>query len=88
MKKWDPHALVAVILAGGVTGVLVLLIVVEFFPHHGHVSDAEAAALTTVLGAVVGALSTYLGMDYRDRHKPPRCPFCGRSLDDDDDDKE
>jgi uncharacterized membrane protein YccC len=80
VRKWDPHALVAVILAFGVTGTLVLLIVVEFVPHHGHVSDAEAAALSTALGAAIGAIATYLGIEHRN-NRPARCPHCGHSLD-------
>jgi hypothetical protein len=83
VRKWDPHALVAVILAFGVTGTLVLLIAVEFIPHHGHVSDAEAAALSTALGAAIGAIATYLGIEHQNgkRRSPIRCPYCGEPLD-------
>jgi hypothetical protein len=59
--KWNGRDVVAIILSVGVSGTIVLLIVVEFVPHHGHVSDEEAAALSTALGAAIGALATYLG---------------------------
>jgi hypothetical protein len=61
--------LVAIILAIGVSVTLVLLIVVEFFPSHGHVSDEEAAVLSTALGAAIGALATYLGTSRGDSDK-------------------
>jgi hypothetical protein len=61
MRRWNGRDIVAIILAIGVSGTIVLLIVVEFVPHHGHVSDEEAAALSTALGAAIGALATYLG---------------------------
>lgn len=52
----------AVVLATGVSLTLILLIAVEFFSGHGHVSDQEAGVLSTALGAAVGALATYLGV--------------------------
>jgi len=66
--KWKGRDLVAVILAIGVTITLVLLIIVEFFPHHGHVSDQEAGVLSVALGAAIGALATYLGGNGKDKH--------------------
>jgi len=63
MHKWSGRDIVAIVLAAGVALTLVLLIAVEFVSHHGHVSDQEAAVLSTALGAVVGALATYLGAD-------------------------
>ena len=66
--------MVAIILAIGVTSTVILLIIVELVPHHGHVSDREADTLSVALGAAVGALATYLGHGKRHR-------------DDDEDDK-
>jgi len=58
--KWDWHAIVVIILAVGATTTLILLAVMEL-QRDGHVTDAEATLLATVLGAVIGAIATYLG---------------------------
>jgi len=58
--KWDWHAIVVIILAIGAVTTLILLAVMEL-QRDGHVTDAEATLLATVLGAVIGAIATYLG---------------------------
>jgi hypothetical protein len=64
--KWDGRDLVAIILATGVSSTIILLILVELVPHHSHVSDREADALSVALGAAIGALATYLGGKHKD----------------------
>jgi len=66
VNKWSGRDIVAIILATGVMLTLVLLVAVEFFSSHGHVSDQEAGVLSTALGAAVGALATYLGVGRKD----------------------
>ena len=55
------HALVAVILALGAATTIVLLAVMELI-RDGNVTAEEATLLSTALGAVVGAVATYLGI--------------------------
>jgi len=64
--SWDWHAIVAIILALGAASSIVLLTVMEL-TRDGHVTPEEATLLSTVLGAAVGAVATYLGG--RDRPK-------------------
>lgn len=61
MSGIDWRALCAVILAVGVTAAVIILCL-ETITHLGPVSDSEAAVLSTVLGAAVGAVATYLGI--------------------------
>jgi membrane protein DedA with SNARE-associated domain len=60
VDKWDWSAIVAVILAVGVTGSLLLLSFGELF-HDGHLTEAETTTVSTLLGAGIGAIATYLG---------------------------
>jgi hypothetical protein len=60
-RDWRP--VVAIILTVGVMAVVVILAIGEVFhtgPHE-HLSDTESTLLSTVLGAGVGAIATYLG---------------------------
>jgi len=66
--KWSGPDTVAIILALGVASTVILLILVELIPHHGHISDREADTLSVALGAAVGALATYLGQS-KSKHK-------------------
>lgn len=60
MKAPSPRGLTAVILAGGLAvSVIALAIGAELA--NKTLSEQEASVLSTVLGAVVGALATYLG---------------------------
>ena len=68
MRQLDYHAIVAVVLALGATATLILLAVMEL-TRDGHVTPEEATLLSTVLGAVIGAVATYLGG--RDSEHPP-----------------
>jgi len=70
MRNWQ--GITAVILACGITSTVILLIVVEFVPHHGHVSESEAAALSTALGAAIGAVATYLGTHHNEQPQQRR----------------
>lgn len=54
------HALVAVILATGVTVAVIVLAVFELVSP-GHVTGEESTLLSTVLGTMVGAAAGYLG---------------------------
>jgi outer membrane lipoprotein SlyB len=76
VRRWNPGGkdIVAIILALGVSLTLSGIVVAEIFPPAGgkaanHISDEEAAALATALGAVVGALATYLGVRENRRRK-------------------
>ena len=60
MTNLNWHGLVAIVLALGLA-VAVVLLCLETILHRGPVSDSEAAVLSTVLGAAVGAVATYLG---------------------------
>ena len=61
------HGLVAIVLALGLATAVVLLCL-ETILHRGPVSDTEAAVLSTVLGAAIGAIATYLGGAARGRN--------------------
>jgi hypothetical protein len=56
----DWRAVVAVILALGVT-LTVVLLAVEELQHPGHVSPEEAELLALSIGVSVGAVAVYLG---------------------------
>ena len=56
----SPRAVAAVILALGIAASAVILCI-ETIIHAGPVSSEEATVLSTVLGASVGAVATYLG---------------------------
>lgn len=56
--KWA--GLVAVIIAAGVAA-SVVIIAVAIFEAPGHLNPDEATLLSTILGAAVGAIATYLG---------------------------
>lgn len=60
MNGRDWHSLVAIVLAIGVAASLILLSLVELRTS-GHVTAEEATLLSTILGATVGAIATYLG---------------------------
>jgi uncharacterized membrane protein len=60
MDNLNWHGLVAIVLALGLATTVILL-ALETILHRGPVSDTEAAVLSTVLGAAVGAVATYLG---------------------------
>jgi len=56
----DWHGLSAIILAVGISLAIIILSVGEFF-HDGHISETEANTISTILGAGIGALATFLG---------------------------
>jgi hypothetical protein len=63
---------VALVLATGIA-LAILAVAVGAAAHEGSVSAEESTLISTVLGAAVGALATYLGT--RDeRHEPPEPP--------------
>ena len=57
----DLHGVVAVILATGVA-VTVVVLALETTTHSGAISESEANVLSTVVGAIIGAVATYLGI--------------------------
>lgn len=54
------RAIAAIVLALGIT-VSAILLCMETILHPGAISSEEATVLSTVLGASVGAVATYLG---------------------------
>lgn len=71
--EWFDHrAVVAVILAFGVSASIVIIAAGATF-HRGSISSEESNLLSTVLGAAIGAVATYLGITFssRDRGEPP-----------------
>lgn len=75
MNNLNWHGLVAMVLALGLATAVVILCI-ETILHLGPVSDSEAAVLSTVLGAAVGAVATFLGGAARGRNggSPPDPP--------------
>lgn len=63
--KIESHTIVAIILAIGVASAVIVL-AVETVLHSGSISTQEASLLSTVLGATVGAVATYLGLSKSD----------------------
>lgn len=71
--KWDWHGVVALILATGIAISVVLLAVSELdHGTAGHISGEESTLLSTVLGAGIGAIATYVGL--RSHDGPPGPP--------------
>ena len=64
------RAIAALVLAIGVAASVVILCI-ETVVHSGPVSAEEATVLSTVLGATVGAVATYLGGAAVGRRHPP-----------------
>jgi hypothetical protein len=82
----DLKALTALVLAGGVA-LAVVVLAVGAAVTHGPISTEESTLLSTVLGAAVGALATFLGLARANGHEPdeeehpalpPRPPPPGR----------
>ena len=74
---WRWQGVVAVILALGITGTLLTVTISGAInpARMSPLTQEEASALTTVLGAVIGALAVFLGV--RNGHRPdpqPRLP--------------
>jgi len=57
----DLHGLVAVILATAI-GTTLVIVALETVLHSGAISDSEANVLSTVIGAAIGSIATYLGV--------------------------
>ena len=58
-REWG-YFIVTLILAIGVTISIVSLTIVEW-RSDGHISEAEATLLATVMGAAIGTIATYIG---------------------------
>lgn len=58
--RWDWHAIVAIILATGVTLSLIGLTLNKIL-QDGHITEIESTIFSTALGAAIGAVATYLG---------------------------
>jgi hypothetical protein len=61
VKDLNWHGLAAIILALGASISITLLSTLELI-NDGHITAEEATLLSTALGAVVGAVATYLGL--------------------------
>jgi hypothetical protein len=61
MRRLEVHGLVAVILALAIAATVVI-IALETVIHKGAISETEANILSTMVGAIVGAVATYLGV--------------------------
>ena len=78
---WRWQGIVGVILALGVTGTLIIFAVTGAVNHRvSPLNMQEASALTTVLGATIGALAVFLGGSRGNRPDPPRPPEPPRML--------
>jgi hypothetical protein len=62
--QYDYIGLSALILSIGLVATIIIL-AVETSLHPGSISDTEATVLSTVLGAIVGAIATYLGVSLK-----------------------
>lgn len=71
--NFQRYATVAVLLALGVAA-SIILISVAVLNTPGHVTEQEATLLSTVLGAAVGAIATYLGAHGGRENDPPEPP--------------
>lgn len=60
----DSRTLIALILAAGTVGAVLLLAASEALSE-GHVTLEESSLFSTVLGALIGAVATYLGTTTR-----------------------
>jgi hypothetical protein len=69
--RWS--GLVAVVIAVGVAA-SVIIIAVAIFEAPGHLNPDEATLLSTILGAAVGAIATYLGTHGGRGDGPPSRP--------------
>lgn len=68
--EWFDHrAVVAVILSFGIAAAIVIIAVGATF-HRGAISNEESNLLSTVLGAAIGAVATYLGISFSNRAGP------------------
>ena len=65
MRHLDWRALVAIILTLGIAASIVILSVLQLVDD-GHVTETESTLLATVLGAGIGAIATYLGLQAGD----------------------
>lgn len=65
MKRLSGPSTVAVIISIGIAA-SVILIAVAVFREPGHLNADEATLLSTILGAGIGAIATYLGTHGRD----------------------
>ena len=65
MKRLDWHGIIAVILAIGAIATVIILAIQET-QHAGHLSADEVTLLSTVLGAIIGAVATFLGTKSHD----------------------
>lgn len=66
----DPRGLAALVLAVG-SALALIAIAVGASVHRGPISSEESSLISTVLGASVGALATYLGGGGRRPSGPP-----------------
>lgn len=65
----DARSLAALVLAAGV-GIAVVALAIGVSFTNGPISNEEATLLSTVMGAAVGALATYLGLRNGNGHEP------------------
>jgi hypothetical protein len=77
--RFDWRGLVALVLALGVLGVLLVGAIAAALNHDRQLTSEDLATVSTVLGAAIGAVAVYLGG--RPRSEPPRSlsPSGGRT---------
>jgi hypothetical protein len=63
----DWKVIIALVLAMG-TAISIVLLSINELVNAGHITASESTLYSTILGALIGALGTYLGLQERNGH--------------------